>query len=485
MPVISKLSAMLTLNSSQFKKGLQRASAATKAFAGRVARVGKSIAKFATVGLGVAVAGTLALVKSQFRAIDSLAKVSDKLGITTEELARLRFAAEQTGVASKTLDMALQRMTRRVSEAAMGTGEAKAAIKELGLNAVELAKKSPAEALKDIAEKMQGVKGQSDRVRLAFKLFDSEGVALVNTLMAGREGIEAFGKEADAAGLAISRVDAAKIEAANDAINKLKKLFVGAGRALAIELSPFVTAAANALVAMGTSGEGMGEKVAGAFEKVISFGAKATDFLELIKAGFFNLRGAITKVFAFVVQTIFKAVEKIIELLNKIPGAGKLLGIDTGGIGQAGKLFGDNLAEAAEKNFAKADKAMENFSTGAASKKAEALFDRIKNQSQEMAEASIEAMEDINNKVKESFDPTALNQARADLASFDAKIAKDRASKLAQAAHGVEVKLGRAAIGGVSRGSKKPPDHEQAERRENLLEKIESHLAEQRQIRAA
>jgi len=88
-------------------------------------RGGVNVAAKWTAGIAAAGAAmTAAFVRTGLESVDSLAKVSSKLGIATDQLAKLRFAAEQTGVSSNTLDMALQRMTRRVAEAGQGTGEA-------------------------------------------------------------------------------------------------------------------------------------------------------------------------------------------------------------------------------------------------------------------------------------------------------------------------------------------------------------------------
>lgn len=70
----------------------------------------------------------------QIALADQLGKTADKLGVNVELLQQLRFAAEQTGVETRTLDMGLQRFIRRVSEAANGTGEAKAALEQLGIS---------------------------------------------------------------------------------------------------------------------------------------------------------------------------------------------------------------------------------------------------------------------------------------------------------------------------------------------------------------
>jgi hypothetical protein len=165
--------------------------------------------------------------------IDSIAKASRKLGLTTEELSRLHHAAEITGVRTQTFDMAIQRMTRRLAEASHGTGEAVKALQELGVDARRLAGASPAQAFSEIAGAIGKVKNQSDRVRLAFKLFDSEGVALVNTLMLGEEGIARLNQEADQLGRTISGTTARAMEELVDAGTRAKAAWEGMANEMA------------------------------------------------------------------------------------------------------------------------------------------------------------------------------------------------------------------------------------------------------------
>ena len=58
----------------------------------------KGVAAFGAVALTAAAATTAILVKSQFKAIDSIAKVSDRLNIQTEALTGLQHAAQISGV---------------------------------------------------------------------------------------------------------------------------------------------------------------------------------------------------------------------------------------------------------------------------------------------------------------------------------------------------------------------------------------------------
>ncbi|BBO92048.1 hypothetical protein [Desulfosarcina ovata] len=191
-------------------------------------------------------AGMGAMVKQSLEINDALAKTADRLGLTTEALAGLRHAAELSGAGADTLDMALQRMTRRIAEAAQGTGEAKGALEELGLSAEALARMSPDQAMEAIADAMVNVKDQSDRVRLAFKLFDSEGVKLINTLAGGSQSLKDAAQEAKDLGIAINRVDAAAIEEANDAAYRARQALQGLANTVTVALAPGMKDASDA-----------------------------------------------------------------------------------------------------------------------------------------------------------------------------------------------------------------------------------------------
>ena len=89
--------------------------------------LGGALAGVATVG------GLTALVDRSISAANAIGKTADTIGAGVEALQELRFAAKASGVEQQTLDLALQRFTRRAAEAAQGTGEAKDALAQMGI----------------------------------------------------------------------------------------------------------------------------------------------------------------------------------------------------------------------------------------------------------------------------------------------------------------------------------------------------------------
>lgn len=187
----------------------------------------------AVSGLGIAVAGTAAAVaafaKVNFDAIDRLGKTASKLGINVELLQSMRYAAEQTGIAQNTLDMALQRFIRRTGEAAKGTGEAKGALRDLGIQLKnnDGTLRDTRDILFDVAEGIKNTTSPAEQLRLAFKFFDSEGAALVNTLKDGRAGLEAFEKKAQSLGFVLDQQTISATEEFNNNIATIRRQVTG------------------------------------------------------------------------------------------------------------------------------------------------------------------------------------------------------------------------------------------------------------------
>jgi len=244
----------------QLKDRSNQATASMKTQTATVNTLGSSFRRMAGFAVGIfGVHQALNAVSNSLEEMDQTAKKARQLGLLTEDLIALRFAAaEMSGVASTTVDTALQRMTRRIAEAAAGSGEAKKAIEELGLSAVELNEMGPAMAFRAIADAMQGVKSQSDRVRLAFKLFDSEGAILVNTLEGGSAALEQMEQRAKSLGLVFDEETAAGVEKANDALFELKASFSGLVREFTVAIVPAIELVADSFTQLAAAIRNLG-----------------------------------------------------------------------------------------------------------------------------------------------------------------------------------------------------------------------------------
>lgn len=189
-------------------------------------------------------------VSAAMASVDADAKFAKRIGASVEAVQELGYAARLAGVQSTTLNMSLQRMTRRLAEAAQGGGEALKAIGELGLDASGLVGGGPEDAFLKIADALSQVESSADRVRLAFKFFDSEGVALLPMLSQGSAGIRAAMAQRRGMG-GISTMDAEAIERANDAMTRVGTAGNALWQQLAAKLAPSIESIASQLSEMG------------------------------------------------------------------------------------------------------------------------------------------------------------------------------------------------------------------------------------------
>lgn len=213
-----------------------------KSLAGVNRQFGVLSRRLSIVG-GVAAAGAAALVKSYADAGDNIAKVSDRLGIGIEALQEYRFAAERSGVDTRTFDLAVQRLGRRVGEAAKGTGEARGALAELGISAVDAAGgvRSIESLLPEVADKLGALENANQRNALAMKLFDSEGVRLVQMLQDGSAGLDDLRREARGLGLVMSEESARAAERFTDRMSNLQGALLGVRNRIGGAVLPVLT----------------------------------------------------------------------------------------------------------------------------------------------------------------------------------------------------------------------------------------------------
>lgn len=191
----------------------------------------------AAVAVAAFAAAIVAMGVRLSRVLDQIDKMSIRLGISTEALSQFRLVAGLANLSTEAMQVGLQRMTRRIAEATTGTGVAVDALRKLGLSAHALNAQSVDEQFLRIAQALSEVDDQGKRVLLAFKLFDTEGVGLLQTMQDGRRGIEGIMRSADKMGLTLTKSGAEKIAKMNNAFTTLKLTIEGIAQKTLVELA--------------------------------------------------------------------------------------------------------------------------------------------------------------------------------------------------------------------------------------------------------
>ncbi|MBC16561.1 MAG: hypothetical protein CL942_05860 [Desulfovibrio sp.] len=224
-------------------------SSSTKRLGVTAKAVTNNLFSLQTAFVGMATGGLGLYVRESVRATDMIGKTADKIGLTTDELQELRYAANLAGVAQNQLDMGMQRFSRRLGEVAQGTGELKKTAEQYGVQLFDSEKKmrSNMDLLRDWSEVISNAESDQEALRIAFKLFDSEGAALVNMLRGGAKAMDATRAEARALGLVINEDLVRRSADANDALTKMSTVIDTRFKASLVELSPEIISAADAM----------------------------------------------------------------------------------------------------------------------------------------------------------------------------------------------------------------------------------------------
>lgn len=220
----------------------QNAKKSSKSFDDFAAGAGvnlRSVATYAGLAAAAVVAGGAAMIKNQIDVADATKKAAERIGTTTEALSALVYAGDLAGISQQQLEQRLLAMTRQVSDAAAGVGEARYAIKDLGLDAAKLAQLKPEDALAAIADQLDRVPNSYDKARIAADIFQDRTGSMINLLKGGSASLRELYAEAERAGKIIESDTAAAAEQFNDNVTKLKANLQG----LANQTLPAVTQA--------------------------------------------------------------------------------------------------------------------------------------------------------------------------------------------------------------------------------------------------
>lgn len=251
---VGALSVDLRANSAAFAADMGKARKAVSNSSARMNRglaaldkhfggLTRRLTSFATAaGLVAGTAGLLLLQKRSIQSADAIGKAADKVGLGVEALQEYRFAAKETGVAQNTLDMAMQRFSRRVGEAAKGQGELRDTLADYGIAVVDAEGKARSleAVLDDYADAVAGAGSEQEKLRLSFKAFDSEGAALVNLMRKGAAGVAQLRQEARNLGIVLDESMVRQAERANDQLERMKRIVGVAFQRVFLQLAPAV-----------------------------------------------------------------------------------------------------------------------------------------------------------------------------------------------------------------------------------------------------
>jgi hypothetical protein len=184
---VATLSIDLEARLARLEGDLNRATRSIEREAGRMEKafVGASGAIKNVVGLlgtGVAATWLTTLARDTIAGIDALNDLSDSTGSSIENLSALEDAAARTGTRLDTVGSTIIKLNQQLAATDRPGSQAAAIFDQLGLNAEELKRIDPAEALLRTAQALQGFADDGNKARLIQALF-GKSVAEVAPLL--------------------------------------------------------------------------------------------------------------------------------------------------------------------------------------------------------------------------------------------------------------------------------------------------------------
>lgn len=277
-----KITVDLAANTAQFQSEFKRAERTVK---DRMASI-TDAAKKAGVAIGAALAAgatTAAVaIKSAVDRMDSISKSASKIGIATEALSGLEYAARLSDVSLEQLSGGVLRLTNNIGDAAAGNKEFADTFRAIGVattNADGSLRKTEV-VLAEVANVFAALPDGAEKSKLALDLFGRSGAQLIPLLNGGADGLREMTEEARALGLVFDAEAGKQAEEFNDAITRVQAGMEGAATQIGISLLPKLTEMAGVL---------QSEAFRDGFGAIIEGAANATIKVAELVAGIGNL----------------------------------------------------------------------------------------------------------------------------------------------------------------------------------------------------
>jgi ribosomal protein L12E/L44/L45/RPP1/RPP2 len=224
MAQVSGIEVNITGNTTGLDRALGKAEGAISGFARGAAA---SIAGALSAGVFIA-AGKAAIDFS-----DNIGKMAQKVGMTTEELSKLTYAAKLSDVSLSELQVGVQQLSKNMEAGSEG-------LFALGISATDASGnlRSTNEVFAEIAEAFAGMEDGAGKTAIAMNIFGRSGAQLIPMLNAGRDGLAQMGNEAQRFGVVVTNTAAKSAEDFNDNLTRLKTISEGLAQSLVNDLVP-------------------------------------------------------------------------------------------------------------------------------------------------------------------------------------------------------------------------------------------------------
>lgn len=178
------------------------------------------------------------MIHSVAELADHASKASQILGITTESVQKLGYAAGLADVSQEQLEKGLGHLAIGLQEVAKGEGPAADAFKALHISAKQVKGLNLEQTLDVVADAFAKMPDGPQKIAAAMGIFGKAGKEMIPLLNGGSKEIHALGKEAEEMGIIVSGAAGKSFEEFNDNQRRLSETWRGLKTQIVTALLP-------------------------------------------------------------------------------------------------------------------------------------------------------------------------------------------------------------------------------------------------------
>ena len=195
------------LTTSQLRKMETQAAKSMGRVEKSFAKAGNAIAGFGKGlvigGIFAAVAGLEQLVAGSISSAAAIGDLSEKIGISSDNLQELQYGAVQANMSFDDLERNLLKFSKSLGEARNGQGELLETLRANGFTDAKIKALSYSDALDVMADLIKNAATEADAMLIATQAFGRSGADMVEFLRNGSDGLKTFATDAQKAGAVI------------------------------------------------------------------------------------------------------------------------------------------------------------------------------------------------------------------------------------------------------------------------------------------
>lgn len=285
------------------------------------------LAEFSFSPSGI-ITGLVALTNAFASSTGELQHMSERTGISIEELSALGYAAKRSGVDMESLEGGIRKMQKAIDQAGHGSKASREAFRELGVSLKDLKGLSADQQIARLADGFARIEDPTTKAALAMRIFGKSGTEMLPLLDRGSAGIAAITEEARRLGIVLTKDDVAASKQFKGALAELRATLQAAGMALARAVLPVLIDFRKTIAPVVNSVVGWVKENAGLAASVLKIaGALAAAGLALMAFG--RIISLIGSGFGLVLTGLKLLAGAVVFLLSPV---GLLIGLLAGGV---------------------------------------------------------------------------------------------------------------------------------------------------------